>query len=282
MLPEWISVGSPRDRKSCGAFSRVALPIFFSPSPSPPPLPIINPSLDFELQFSPFLSPLGRRSVASRLEDDRTTTEKETRRRRAWRGLRSRLYISMEPSWCEPRNYVGITRPGRRADSIGGSRRSRASRATLSHPRRRRQTQPLPLPPPHVAAPSPDKVNFIRATGPPPLLICLWQTITRRNACRDRDDKADPRFVSWIYVSARHFFECYSEHEPAIQRGNRWKNQNYPWKLCVFATSSWSVRLRAFRTRLFTIDLIRGRSESISSETANVPRNCADTAFYSF
>jgi len=181
----------------------------------------------------------------------------------------------MEPSWCEPRNYVGITRPGRRADSIGGSRRSRASRATLSHPRRRRQTQPLPLPPPHVAAPSPDKVNFIRATGPPPLLICLWQMITRVESAMIKLIRVSsfgsthPRdiFSNVIRSTSRQF------NAETVE-----KNQNYPWKLCVFATSSWSVRLRAFRTRLFTIDLIRGRSESISSEI--VPRNCVDTMFY--
>lgn len=35
---------------------------------------------------------------------------------------------------------------------------------SLSHPRRRQRTQPLPLPPPHVAAPSPDKVSICQDT----------------------------------------------------------------------------------------------------------------------
>jgi len=35
---------------------------------------------------------------------------------------------------------------------------------SLSHPRRRQRTQPLPLPPPHVAAPSPDKVSICQGT----------------------------------------------------------------------------------------------------------------------
>jgi len=133
-------------------------------------LSIINPSLSTS-SFS--YTSLFRRSRSARYRAWEVTSGQRRQRRKQLSGERRERgfsidFISMEPSWCRPRNYAGITRPGRQTNSTGGPWLSQSSE--LSHPRRQQRTQPLPLPPPHVAAPSPDKVSLYRNC----ILIDFW------------------------------------------------------------------------------------------------------------
>lgn len=110
-----------------------------------------------------FLSSLSDydRCVA-RFEDNVETTEgKEAREKEGLeRGLRSARYRWSRPDADRettrglPDPFVGLI--PRQTPAIF---RGAACYVALSSPSTARQTQPLPLPPPHVAAPSPDKVS---------------------------------------------------------------------------------------------------------------------------